>query len=110
MKESTKCVRVDVLTLNGTKITHLPGTMGILSLDKMTHKQRAIFGFMLLGIWALLIGIIAIGHVEEQTSFGLRDCITGLAFLSGSWAQATFGSVKGDKEKEDEKFKEIEKP
>lgn len=62
----------------------------------MTAGQRALFGFILLGVWAALIAVIAIGHVEEATSFGLHECIAGLAFLSGSWAQATFGHVAKD--------------
>ena len=52
---------------------------------------KEFFGLVLITIWAILIIVIALGKVEEATSFGLRDCITGLAFLSGSWAQATFG-------------------
>lgn len=58
----------------------------------MTHHARAIFGFALLGIWAALIAVIALGKVEAATSYGLLPCITALAGLSGAYAQSTFSN------------------
>lgn len=56
----------------------------------MNGNQLARFGYILIGIWCVLILIIGIGHVVEATSFGLHDCITALAVISGLWAQAAF--------------------
>lgn len=56
----------------------------------MNGNQLARFGYLLIGIWFVLICIIGLGHVVEATSFGLHDCITALAVISGLWAQAAF--------------------
>lgn len=66
----------------------------------MTPNSRAYFGFALLGVWAALIGVIALGNVRPDNSYGLLPCITALAGLSGAYAQSTFGNHAGDK-KED---------
>ena len=59
----------------------------------MTPRQKYIYGMCLLCSWVVLILSIALGKVEEATSYGLTPCITGLSFLSGLWAQSTFGGA-----------------
>jgi hypothetical protein len=60
-----------------------------------------IYGFMLLVILAGLAAAIALGKVEEQSSYGLMPLIVALATLSGGFAQWAFGGTdsangKGD--------------
>lgn len=50
-----------------------------------------IFGFLLLLLLAALAAVIAIGHVEEKTSFGLQYILGALSVLSGGFAQWAFG-------------------
>jgi hypothetical protein len=57
-----------------------------LSLD----QQKMIFGFIMLAILAILIGIIALGHVEQQTSYGLEGVIGALATLAGAFGNWAF--------------------
>ena len=59
--------------------------------------SRMIFGFCLLGMLATLAGVIAIGHVEEKTSFGLQQILGALAVLCGGFAQWAFSKQNGDK-------------
>lgn len=58
------------------------------SLDEL----RMLFGFLVLLIIAVLTGVIAIGHVEESTSYGLIPIITVLATVGGGFAQWAFGA------------------
>lgn len=51
---------------------------------------RMIFGFSLLLILAGLAVAIALGRVEEKTSYGLMPLLTALATLAGSFAQWAF--------------------
>lgn len=51
---------------------------------------RMIFGFCLLLLMATLAIVIALGHVEERTSFGLQQILGALAVLSGGFAQWAF--------------------
>jgi uncharacterized membrane protein HdeD (DUF308 family) len=51
-----------------------------------------IYGFSLVGIIAVLVGIIALGRVEANTSAGLQQLIGILAVLSGGWSNRMFGS------------------
>lgn len=46
---------------------------------------RMCFGFSLLLILAGLALAIAIGHVEEKTSYGLMPLLTALATLAGGF-------------------------
>lgn len=57
---------------------------------KMTRDGRMIFGFCLLGLLAMLAGVIALGHVEEKTSFGLQYILGALSALSGGFSQWAF--------------------
>lgn len=52
------------------------------------------FGFLLLILLAVLCGVIALGKVEQGTSFGLQDILGGLLVLSGGFAQWCFATVK----------------
>ena len=61
-------------------------------------EYRMWWGFLLLIITAVLIGIIALGHVEEQTSAGLKDVIDILGVLGGGWVVWAFSNSKKDKE------------
>ncbi len=68
----------------------------------MTNKSdllRMVFGFSLLLILAGLALAIAVGHVEEKTSYGLMPLLTALATLSGGFAQWAFSTGK-DRDKE----------
>jgi hypothetical protein len=51
-----------------------------------------IFGFMLLVLLAVLAAIIAIGKVEQNTSYGLQYILGALATLAGGFAQWAFQS------------------
>lgn len=53
---------------------------------------RMIFGFILLVVLSILIGMIAIGHVEEKTSYGLMPLITALSVMGGSFCNWAFGN------------------
>jgi hypothetical protein len=55
------------------------------------------FGFLLLVLLALLAAIIAIGKVQESTSFGLQYILGALSVLAGGFAQWAFGKGKDDK-------------
>lgn len=51
-----------------------------------------IFGFALLVLLAALASIIALGKVEQQTSFGLQTILGALMTLAGGFAQWAFSS------------------
>lgn len=55
-------------------------------------KLRMAFGLILLLALVTLIGAIAIGHVIEETSFGLNPIIMALAVVSGGFANWAFDS------------------
>lgn len=59
---------------------------------------RMIFGFSLLVIMAALATAIALGHVEEKTSYGLMPLLTALATLAGGFAQWAFSAKDKDGE------------
>lgn len=60
---------------------------------------RVIFGFCLLLILAGLSLAIALGKVEEKSSFGLTQLLTILTALGTQFANWAF---RGDKDKPDE--------
>ena len=64
-------------------------------------EPRMWFGFALLFLLAVLAGIIAIGHVKEESSFGLQYILGALSALSGGFAQWAF-SQKGEEDKKDQ--------
>lgn len=57
---------------------------------------RMIFGFSLLLILAGLALAIALGKVEEKTSYGLMPLLTALATLAGGFCQWAFTSKDKD--------------
>lgn len=54
-------------------------------------QQKMVFGFLLLVILATLIIVIAVGKVEQQTSYGLEGVIGALATLAGAFGNWAFG-------------------
>ena len=58
----------------------------------MTAQWKAAFGFMLLLTIAGIALAIALGHVEEKTSFGLQIILGCLTTISGGFAAWAFGS------------------
>jgi hypothetical protein len=52
---------------------------------------RMIFGFALLLIIAVLAAIIALGKVDQSSSYGLDIVLGSLATLAGGFAQWAFG-------------------
>ena len=62
----------------------------------MNEKWKALYGFCLLLSIVGLAAAIAIGHVEEKTSYGLHDILTALFVLSGGWASWAFGASRNN--------------
>lgn len=60
---------------------------------------RMIFGFSLLIILAGLALSIALGKVEEKTSYGLMPLLVGVSNLATQFASYAF-SRKGDKDED----------
>ncbi len=63
--------------------------------------QRMIFGFILLMILAGLAAMIALGHIEEKTSYGLMPLLTTLSTLAGGFAQWAFSHQDKPQDKPD---------
>jgi hypothetical protein len=57
-------------------------------------RARMAFGFCILGILGMLAASIALGHVEERTSYGLMPILTSLATLAGAFAQWAFATPR----------------
>ena len=57
---------------------------------------RMIFGFSLLIILAGLALSIALGHVEEKSSYGLMPLLVGVSNLATQFASYAFSSRKDD--------------
>lgn len=72
-----------------------PNNMTKLSLPIL----KMIFGFCLLIVVATLAAIIAVGHIEEKTSFGLQFLLGSLSTLSGSFSTWAFTAI-AEREKE----------
>ena len=47
---------------------------------------KYLYGFLLLLLISILAAVLALGHVEEKTSYGLKDIITGLLMISNAFA------------------------
>lgn len=58
---------------------------------------RMLFGFGLLLIIAVLAGVIAIGHVHQEASYGLEIVLGQLGVLAGGFAQWAFSHKENDK-------------
>lgn len=48
------------------------------------------YGYLLLVILGTLIAMVALGHVNKETSYGLDGLITGLLMLIQQWASWAF--------------------
>jgi hypothetical protein len=57
---------------------------------------RMIYGFCLLFILAFLAARIALGNVQEASSYGLVPLLTTLSTLAGAFAQWAFSSKGKD--------------
>lgn len=55
-----------------------------------SDRDKMIFGFSLLFVLGLLAGLIALGKVEMQTSYGLNIVLGSLTTLSGGFAAWAF--------------------
>jgi membrane protein YqaA with SNARE-associated domain len=64
-----------------------------------SDKMRMIFGFILLIALVVLIGVVAIGHVEEKTSYGLTPIIMALATVAGGFSNWAFDSTANASDK-----------
>jgi hypothetical protein len=56
----------------------------------LTHEPRLLFGFAILIVTAVLAVIIAVGKVQQDTSYGLQIVLGSLATLAGAFAQWAF--------------------
>ena len=65
-------------------------------------QQKMIFGFLLLVLLSVLAGVIALGNVRQESSFGLQDILGGLLVLAGGFAHwaFSFSNEKVDSKKE----------
>lgn len=61
--------------------------------DRLKILLAYTFGFTVLFVYAILAISIAIGHVEEKTSFGLREVLSNLGPLGGGFAVWAFGAA-----------------
>lgn len=59
-------------------------------------QQRMIFGLLLLAILAGLAAVIAMGKIEEKTSYGLIPLLTTLSTVAGAFANWAFGTKSKD--------------
>jgi len=59
---------------------------------------RMILGFLILFVVAVLAAIIALGHVDQSSSFGLDIVLGSLATLVGGFAQWAFSGKDEKKE------------
>ncbi len=53
------------------------------------------FGFSTLFVYGMLALAIAIGHIEEKTSYGLPIVLGALGPLGGAFVGWAFGQAKG---------------
>jgi len=58
------------------------------------RDPRMVFGFALLILLATLAAVIAIGHVEEKSSYGLQFLLGSLSSLAGGFSQWAFSAPK----------------
>jgi hypothetical protein len=81
--------------------------MGIFSTFKDVTDNRLkiifgyAFGFFVLGVYFTLALAIAMGHVEEKTSYGLVQVLTALGPLGGMFCGWAFGLSRNGKSKEE---------
>lgn len=61
------------------------------------ERQKMVFGFLALLVMAILAGVIALGKVHQETSYGLDYILGGLTMMTGGFANWAFGSTKDAK-------------
>ena len=57
------------------------------------EQQKMIFGFLALVVLATLAAIIALGKVQQNTSYGLDYILGGLTMMVGGFSNWAFGST-----------------
>ncbi len=72
--------------------------------------MRMVFGFLLLLILAGLTARIALGIVEEKTSYGLMPLLTMLATVAGGFTNYAFSRPRSDEKPEPPTPAETTKP
>ncbi len=65
---------------------------------KTSEKWRYCFGFALLIVIGGLAALIALGTVEERTSYGLNIILGCLTTLAGGFAAAAFHLSRDDRD------------
>jgi len=75
-------------------------------MTRLEFTLKMLFGFVLLIFVAAIAIVIAIGKVEQTTSYGLQDILGGLLVLSGAFAHWAFQVVPTPKKKESEEEEE----
>jgi len=65
--------------------------------------MKMIFGFALLALLIMLAACIALGKVEEKTSYGLTPLLIMLTTLSDRFAQWAFAPKRTTKDDEETK-------
>lgn len=56
--------------------------------------MKMLFGFALLAITGGLAAVIAMAHVDQQSSYGLPEILGGLLALNGGFANWAFGESR----------------
>jgi hypothetical protein len=80
--------------------------MGLFSMFQSTSDSRLKiifgygFGFTVLAVYFILAIAIAVGHVEEKTSYGLREVLMALGPIGGMFCGWAFGLAANGKSKE----------
>lgn len=59
-----------------------------------TDRLKMVFGFCLLVMLSGLAAAIALGKVEEKTSYGLPQIITVIGVIAGGFANWAFGNTR----------------
>jgi len=57
------------------------------------EQQKMIFGFLALVVLATLAAIIALGKVNQESSYGLDYILGGLTMMVGGFSNWAFGST-----------------
>ena len=57
------------------------------------EQQKMIFGFLALVVLATLAAIIALGKVNQESSYGLDYILGGLTMMVGVFSNWAFGST-----------------
>ncbi len=57
-------------------------------------KLKMLFGFLLLICISTLAAMIALGHVHQDTSYGLPEILGGLLALAGGFSNWAFGESR----------------